>query len=93
MSRPPKPPPPQPPKPPPPPPPPLPAAKPRTLEEVRAANAHDPFHAARLARIESGDSFCGLNEVARAFRSGASLADNFLHSLGGRSILGSLGGA
>jgi hypothetical protein len=58
MSRPPKPPPPRPPKPPPPPPP---AAKPRTYEEVVAANAKDPFHAARLARLESGESFDGVS--------------------------------
>jgi hypothetical protein len=58
MSRPPKPPPPRPPKPPPPPPP---AARPRTYEEVVAANAKDPFHAARLARLESGESFDGVS--------------------------------
>jgi hypothetical protein len=49
MSRPPKPPPPRPPKPPPPPP----GIAPRTFE--------DPFHAARLARLDSGESFDGVS--------------------------------
>jgi hypothetical protein len=34
-----------------------PAARPRTFEEVCAANAQDPFHAARIARLDSGESF------------------------------------
>ena len=34
-----------------------PAARPRTFEEVRAANLADPFHAARIARLESGETF------------------------------------
>jgi hypothetical protein len=34
-----------------------PAARPRTFEEVVAANLRDPFHAARLARIDSGERF------------------------------------
>src|SRR5438046_2348765 len=29
--------------------------RPRTFEEVRAANLADPFHAARIARLESGE--------------------------------------
>jgi hypothetical protein len=34
------------------------AARPRTFEEVRAANHADPFHAARIARaFESGDRY------------------------------------
>jgi hypothetical protein len=53
MSRPPKPPPPRPPKPPPPPP----AALRGTFEEFVAANRQDPFHAARLARLASGERF------------------------------------
>jgi hypothetical protein len=32
-----------------------PVARPRTFEEVRAANLADPFHAARIARLESGE--------------------------------------
>jgi hypothetical protein len=32
-------------------------ARPRTFEEVRAANLQDPFHAARLARLDSGERF------------------------------------
>jgi hypothetical protein len=53
MPRPPKPPPPRPPKPPPPPP----GGRPRTFEEVVAANLKDPFHAARIARLNSGERF------------------------------------
>jgi hypothetical protein len=35
-----------------------PAARPRTLEEVTAANLADPFHAARIARaFEMGERF------------------------------------
>ena len=34
-----------------------PADRPRTFEEVRAANLADPYHAARIARLESGDRF------------------------------------
>jgi hypothetical protein len=34
-----------------------PLARPRTFEEVRAANLADPFHAARIARLESGETF------------------------------------
>jgi hypothetical protein len=33
------------------------AAQPRTFEEVRAANLADPFHATRIARLESGERF------------------------------------
>jgi hypothetical protein len=33
------------------------AARPRAFEEVRAANLADPFHAARIARLESGERF------------------------------------
>ena len=33
------------------------SVRPRTFEEVRAANLRDPFHAARLARLASGESF------------------------------------
>jgi hypothetical protein len=33
------------------------AARPRTFEEVRAANLADPYHAARIARLESGERF------------------------------------
>jgi hypothetical protein len=65
MSRPPKPPPPRPPKPPPPPPPP---ARPRTFEEVRAANWQEPFHAARLARLRSGERFDDPTVSAPALR-------------------------
>jgi hypothetical protein len=32
-------------------------ARPRTFEEVVAANLRDPFHAARIARLESGERF------------------------------------
>jgi hypothetical protein len=32
-------------------------ARPRTFEEVKAANLADPFHAARIARLESGERF------------------------------------
>jgi hypothetical protein len=38
-----------------------PAARPRTFEEVRAANLKDPFHAARIARVESGETFDGVS--------------------------------
>jgi hypothetical protein len=31
--------------------------RPRTFEEVVAANFEDPFHAARLARLDSGERF------------------------------------
>jgi hypothetical protein len=58
MSRPPKTPPPRPPKPPPPPPP---ATKPRTFGEVVAVNLQEPFHAARLDRLDSGESFDGVS--------------------------------
>jgi hypothetical protein len=34
-----------------------PAGGPRTFEEVVAANLSDPFHAARIARLESGERF------------------------------------
>jgi hypothetical protein len=34
-----------------------PPARPRTFEEVRAANLADPFHAARIARLDSGERF------------------------------------
>jgi hypothetical protein len=34
-----------------------PAARPRTFEEVVAANLQDPFHAARIARLNSGERF------------------------------------
>jgi hypothetical protein len=34
-----------------------PAARPRSFEEVRAANLKDPFHAARIARLNSGERF------------------------------------
>jgi hypothetical protein len=53
MSRPPKPPPPRPPKPPPPPP----GIRPRTFKKVVAANLQDPFHAARIARLNRGERF------------------------------------
>ena len=33
------------------------ADKPRTFEEVRAANLKDPFHAARIARLNGGERF------------------------------------
>jgi hypothetical protein len=33
------------------------AAQPRTFEEVDAANLADHFHAARIARLESGERF------------------------------------
>jgi hypothetical protein len=33
------------------------AAEPRTFEEVKAANLADPYHAARIARLESGERF------------------------------------
>jgi hypothetical protein len=33
------------------------AAQPRTFEEVRAANLADPFHSARIARLNSGETF------------------------------------
>jgi len=33
------------------------AARPRSFEEVRAANLADPFHAARIARLNSGETF------------------------------------
>jgi hypothetical protein len=33
------------------------AARPRTFEEVLAANLQDPFHSARLARLASGERF------------------------------------
>jgi hypothetical protein len=32
-----------------------PVAGPRTFEQVKAANLADPFHAARIVRIESGE--------------------------------------
>jgi hypothetical protein len=32
-------------------------ARPRIFEEVRAANLADPFHAARIARLNSGERF------------------------------------
>src|SRR4029077_8506913 len=32
-------------------------AEPRTFEEVKAANLADPYHAARIARLESGERF------------------------------------
>jgi hypothetical protein len=32
-------------------------AQPRTFEEVKAANLADPYHAARIARLESGERF------------------------------------
>jgi hypothetical protein len=38
-----------------------PVTRPRTFDEVVAANAHDPFHAARLARLNSGESFDGVS--------------------------------
>jgi hypothetical protein len=34
-----------------------PADQPRAFEEVKAANLADPFHAARIARFESGETF------------------------------------
>jgi hypothetical protein len=34
-----------------------PVARPPTFEEVRAANLKDPFHAARIARLNSGEHF------------------------------------
>ena len=34
-----------------------PADRPRTFEEVVAANLADPFHAARIARLNSGERF------------------------------------
>jgi hypothetical protein len=34
-----------------------PAARPRTFEEVRAANLANPFHAARIARLNMGERF------------------------------------
>jgi hypothetical protein len=34
-----------------------PVARPQTFEEVRAANLNDPFHAARIARLDSGERF------------------------------------
>jgi hypothetical protein len=34
-----------------------PADRPRTFEEVRATDLADPFHAARIARLESGERF------------------------------------
>jgi hypothetical protein len=34
-----------------------PAARPRTFEEVRAANLTDAFHAARVARLNMGERF------------------------------------
>jgi hypothetical protein len=39
-----------------------PAAEPRTFEEVKAANLADPFHRARIARLESGERFDDPNE-------------------------------
>jgi hypothetical protein len=33
------------------------AAQPRTFEEVRAANLADPFHSARIARLNRGETF------------------------------------
>ena len=33
------------------------AARPRTFEEVCAANLADPFHTARIARLNSGERF------------------------------------
>jgi hypothetical protein len=33
------------------------AAEPRTFEEVKAANLADPFHAARIARLNMGERF------------------------------------
>jgi hypothetical protein len=33
------------------------ADRPRTFEEVKAANLADPFHAARIARLNSGARF------------------------------------
>jgi hypothetical protein len=33
------------------------SVRPRTFEEVRAANLADPFHAARIARLNSGERF------------------------------------
>jgi hypothetical protein len=33
------------------------ADRPRTFEEVRAANLADPFHTARIARLNSGERF------------------------------------
>jgi hypothetical protein len=33
------------------------AARPRAFEEVKAANLTDPFHAARIARLDSGERF------------------------------------
>jgi hypothetical protein len=41
--------------------PPPPGTRPRTFEEVRAANLKDAFHAARLARLDSGESFDGVS--------------------------------
>jgi hypothetical protein len=32
-------------------------ARARTFEEVKAANPRDPFHAARIARLDSGERF------------------------------------
>jgi hypothetical protein len=34
-----------------------PVARPRTFEEVKAANLRDPFHAARIARLNMGERF------------------------------------
>jgi hypothetical protein len=34
-----------------------PADRPRTFEEVVAANLKNPFHAARIARLDSGERF------------------------------------
>jgi hypothetical protein len=34
-----------------------PAARPRTAEDVKAANLADPFHSARIARLNSGERF------------------------------------
>jgi hypothetical protein len=36
------------------------ATRPRTFEEVRAANQRDPFHSARLARLARGEHFNDL---------------------------------
>jgi hypothetical protein len=39
-------------------------ARPQTFEEVRAANLADPFHAARIARLDSGERFDDPNAAS-----------------------------
>jgi hypothetical protein len=53
------------------------AARPRTFEQVRAANLADPFHAARIARLNMSERF---DDRAHDFRLSSSLSASRISS-------------